>query len=73
HYAEGGETRGEIVIVIHPPGQNEMLPDAEQLDAMITEGLATASVKDVASEVAAMTGLPRRDIYRRALVLAKER
>ena len=73
HYAEGGETRGEIVIVIHPPGQNEMLPDAEQLDAMITEGLATASVKDVASEVAAMTGLPRRDVYRRALVLAKER
>lgn len=73
HYAEGGETRGEIVIVVHPPRQDEALPDAEQLDAMIVAGLASGSVKDVASEIAEMTGLPRRDVYRRALALAKAR
>lgn len=71
HYAQGGETRGEIVIVIHPPADDAAIPDAGELDAMLRAALATSSVKDAASDIAGITGLPRRDVYQRALALSK--
>ncbi len=71
-YAAGAESRGEIVIVVAPPTAPDA-PDAAAIDAMIRSALRRASVKDAASEIAETTGLPRRDIYQRALALAKER
>ena len=36
------------------------------------QALARLSVKDAVAEVAAVTGLPRREVYQRALALAKD-
>jgi 16S rRNA (cytidine1402-2'-O)-methyltransferase len=69
-YAQGAETRGEIVVVIAPPGESAM--SAEDLDGLLRRALARVSVKDAVGEVASATGLPRREVYGRALALAKE-
>jgi 16S rRNA (cytidine1402-2'-O)-methyltransferase len=70
-YAEGAETRGEFVVVIAPPAEDEAMDDSE-IDALLRRALARGSVKDAVSEVCGATGRPRRDIYRRALALAEE-
>jgi len=70
HYAGGGETRGEIVIVVAPPrggGKN-----ADDIDELLRRALARVSVKDAVGEVAFATGRPRREVYQRALALAKD-
>jgi len=64
------EPRGEIVVVIGPPGAPEA-PDEATLDAALAAALATMSVKDAAAEVARALGLPRRLVYARALELAR--
>jgi 16S rRNA (cytidine1402-2'-O)-methyltransferase len=70
HYAESDEPRGEIVIVIAPPG--EPASDAADLDALLRQALGRVSVKEAVAEVAAVTGRPRREVYQRALELAAE-
>jgi 16S rRNA (cytidine1402-2'-O)-methyltransferase len=68
HYATNdAETRGEIVIVIAPPADDE-----SKADDLLRQALARVSVKDAVGEVAMATGLPRRDVYQRALELAKD-
>ncbi len=69
--AETGEPRGEIVLVIAPPTALEQ-PSADDADALLRQALTRVSLKDAVGEVALATGLPRRDLYQRALVLAKE-
>jgi 16S rRNA (cytidine1402-2'-O)-methyltransferase len=71
HYAEGGETRGEFVIVIAPPAEDALAPSAEDVDGMLRRTLGEASLKDAVAIVAEATGQPRRDIYQRALTLVK--
>ncbi len=61
--------RGEIVIVVGPPEARTPI-DAAALDAEIAAALATLSVRDAAAAVAAKHGLPRRQVYARALALA---
>ncbi|HEY1719696.1 MAG TPA: 16S rRNA (cytidine(1402)-2'-O)-methyltransferase [Magnetospirillaceae bacterium] len=68
HYAAADTPKGEIVIVIGPPA-DDAAPDAASVDAMLTEALRTLSVREAAAQVTAMTGLPRRVIYTRALEL----
>jgi 16S rRNA (cytidine1402-2'-O)-methyltransferase len=70
-YAEAPPPRGEIVIVVGPPAEEER-PAATDLDDMLRQALVRVSVKDAVSEVAGATGLSRRDIYQRALALAKD-
>jgi 16S rRNA (cytidine1402-2'-O)-methyltransferase len=72
HYAGEAETRGEFVIVIAPPDDEEQ-PAADDVDALIRAALERVSVKDAVGEIVAATGLPRRDVYQRALALAKAR
>jgi 16S rRNA (cytidine1402-2'-O)-methyltransferase len=69
-YAEGAETRGEIVIVVAPPADDEA--NADDVDDLLRQALARVSVKDAVGEVALATGRPRREVYQRALELAKE-
>lgn len=69
-YEAGAETRGEIVIVIAPPAEQETAN--EDVDAMLRNALARVSVKDAVGEVALATGRARRDVYQRALALAKD-
>ena len=71
HYALHPDVKGEIVLVIGPPGETEA-PAAERLDEALRSAMVGASVKDAAAEVAARYGLKRRDVYARALELRRE-
>jgi 16S rRNA (cytidine1402-2'-O)-methyltransferase len=71
HYAGDSETRGEFVIVVAPPNEEALAPSAGDIDALLRDALAGNSLKDAAAIVAEATGQPRRDIYQRALQLAK--
>jgi 16S rRNA (cytidine1402-2'-O)-methyltransferase len=63
--------RGEIVILVGPGAQAPASP--LEADAALAEALTRLSPADAASEVAKALGLPRRDLYRRALDLKGER
>lgn len=69
-YDAGAETRGEIVIVVAPPGDDSVKVD--DVDDLLRQALARVSVKDAVGEVALATGRPRREVYQRALALAKD-
>jgi 16S rRNA (cytidine1402-2'-O)-methyltransferase len=68
--AQAGEPRGEMVIIVAPP---EPQGEAIDLDALLRQALERVSVKEAVAEIAAVTGRPRREVYQRALALAKER
>lgn len=61
--------KGEIVIVVGPP--DEAPPDEADLDGMLRAALSRVGVRDAAAEIAAATGLPRRQVYARALTLTE--
>ena len=70
-YAEDGPPKGEIVIVVGPPLESP--PAAEEdIDALLKEALGRASVRDAAAEIAARLGLPKREVYARAVALTRE-
>ncbi len=63
--------RGEVVLVVGPPAAQAPAGDAD-IDGRLAEALAGgASLKDSAALVAAETGRQRREVYARALRLAK--
>jgi 16S rRNA (cytidine1402-2'-O)-methyltransferase len=62
------EQRGEFVIVIAPP---ERQPATEDCDTLLLQAMTRLSLKDAVGEVATVTGLSRRELYQRALALAK--
>jgi 16S rRNA (cytidine1402-2'-O)-methyltransferase len=70
HYRAAGPPKGEIVIVVGPPGETAPALDEAALDAKLRAALGSMSVKDASAAVAAATGLPRRAVYARALALA---
>lgn len=66
-YAEGGP-KGEIVVVVAPPG--EAVPaSAEDADAALAEALTRLPVSKAAGEVAKRLGLDRKALYARAMEL----
>ena len=69
HYAGDAETRGEFVIVVAPP---EQLAEPMDIDTLLRDALGRLSVKEAVAEIAAVTGQPRREVYQRALALAKD-
>jgi 16S rRNA (cytidine1402-2'-O)-methyltransferase len=71
--AGAAEPRGEIILVVAPPDPQAAAVDAADLDALLRRALERISVKDAVGEVAAVTGRPRREVYQRALALAKAR
>jgi 16S rRNA (cytidine1402-2'-O)-methyltransferase len=66
----GNEARGEICLVVGPAPEERT--DEADLDAQLRAALARESVRDAAALVAAATGLPRKQVYARALELARE-
>lgn len=62
------EPKGEIVIVVGPPGDAPPA-SAEDADALLREALTRLPVTKAAGEVAKATGLDRRTLYARALEL----
>ena len=66
------ETRGEFVLVIGPPQASAQVMTEDRLDDLLRTSLATGSVKDAVAHAVELSGRPRREIYARALELAKE-
>lgn len=65
--------KGEIVLLVAPADKaDRAVQAAEGLDARLREALARYSVKDAAAFVSGETGLPRREVYARALALARD-
>jgi len=75
HYEAEPRVMGEIVILVAPPAAQEAMDMAANNEARLDERLALAlqahPVKEAATIVAAELGLPRRNVYARALVLKK--
>jgi 16S rRNA (cytidine1402-2'-O)-methyltransferase len=70
--ADGLETRGEFVLVIGPPAPGAQTMSDFALDEMLRGLLQRDSVKDAVAHAVELSGRPRREIYARALDLAKE-
>ncbi|MCZ6466072.1 MAG: SAM-dependent methyltransferase, partial [Alphaproteobacteria bacterium] len=72
HYRDRGPPRGEVTVVVAPPG-DEKAPSGQDVDRQLAAALENASVRDAATRVAAATGVARRHIYARALALTRKR
>jgi 16S rRNA (cytidine1402-2'-O)-methyltransferase len=65
--------RGEITVVLGPPDAAQAESRSGDLDARLRTELERNRLREAVAIVAAETGLPRRQVYARALVLAAER
>ena len=72
HYREAGPPKGEIVVIAGPPAAETAVAH-EDLDVQLRAALKTASLREASAAVAAATGLPRRQVYARALALQGKR
>jgi 16S rRNA (cytidine1402-2'-O)-methyltransferase len=70
--AETLETRGEFVLVIGPPAADAQAMTKDAVDELLRSSLQRDSVKDAVAHAVELSGRPRREIYARALELAKE-
>lgn len=59
--------KGELVVLVGPG--RETAATAEDADAALADALTRLKPADAAAEVAKQLGLPRRDLYRRAMAL----
>jgi 16S rRNA (cytidine1402-2'-O)-methyltransferase len=72
HYEDEEEARGEIVVVIGPPGAETETAAGDAIGERLRIALAELSLKEAVAQVAAETGQPRRKVYARALELTRE-
>lgn len=70
-YSEMDTPKGEIVVLIGPPLDDAPSVDTQDLDDLLRKHLAHLSVKDATAVVVADTGLPKRQVYARAVALAR--
>jgi len=71
YYRDAGPPRGEAVVVVGPP--EPTAPDHAVVDSRLRAALANLGMRDAAATVAAATGLPRSELYRRALAIRSEK
>jgi 16S rRNA (cytidine1402-2'-O)-methyltransferase len=67
-YAHAEPPKGEVVVVVGPPAATPEI-SSEAVDKRLTAALMRMSVRDASAEVADELGLPRRQLYERALKL----
>jgi 16S rRNA (cytidine1402-2'-O)-methyltransferase len=68
HYAAAGPPKGEVVVAVGPPAEAPATAGAD-LDAALLRAMAESSLRDAAAIVATATGLPKRQVYARAVAL----
>ena len=69
-YAQEGPPRGEIVVMIGGPDRAQAAADAgATVDDRLRALLPAHSMKEAVALVTAQTGLPRKEVYARALLL----
>jgi 16S rRNA (cytidine1402-2'-O)-methyltransferase len=66
-YAAEDPPRGELVVLVGPPGAEPR--DEGALDRMIAEADLSRPAKEIAAEIAEKLGVKRRDVYERLLEL----
>jgi 16S rRNA (cytidine1402-2'-O)-methyltransferase len=66
------ETRGEFVVAIGPPAATAGLMTEAELDEVLRSALKRESLKDAVAHAVELSGRPRREIYARALELARQ-
>ena len=71
HYRSQGPPRGEAVVVVGPPQRIEA--DRAEIDRRLRAAVGELGVRYAAAQIAAETGLPRGDLYRRALEIRDEK
>lgn len=67
HYEKAGPPRGEIVLLVGPPAED--VASAADVDAALKVALAEMPTKAAAAAVSEALGLPKREVYQRALQL----
>jgi 16S rRNA (cytidine1402-2'-O)-methyltransferase len=70
--ADALETRGEFVLVVGPPAPSAEIMGQDALDELLRSALQQGSVKDAVAHAVEVSGRPRREIYARALELARQ-
>ena len=79
HYRDAATPKGEVTIVIAPPGETAARHIGEAdiatgaLDDRLGAAFGESGLRDAASRIAAETGLPRRLLYARLLELTGRR
>jgi len=67
---QDGRERGEVVLLIAPADEDSAQTEGPSAEEQIRELLAKGhTVKEAAALVAAITGLPKRELYARALIM----
>jgi 16S rRNA (cytidine1402-2'-O)-methyltransferase len=69
NYTQAGTPKGEVTIVVAPPTVSKTKAPPKEIDRLLKNALASASLKDAVSSVVAATGASKRDVYARALEL----
>lgn len=69
-FAAEDTPKGEIVILIGPPGEDSAVQNDDEIDALLRVRMQTYSVKDAVTLVVQETGLPKKRVYARALALS---
>ncbi len=67
YYEQSGAPKGEVVVLIGP--SERIAPTQDMLDHALRTALETLSVKDAARSVSDELGLPKKQVYERALAL----
>ena len=67
HYRLAGPPRGEAVVVVSGPERGEL--DPTEVDERLRTAVGELGVHEAAAKLAAETGLPRGELYRRALAM----
>ena len=70
HYEKAGAPRGEVTLLVGPPG--EAVTDDAKIDVALTAALAFMPVKAAANMIADLTDGSRKKLYDRALELKDE-
>ena len=69
HYRTAGAPKGEVVLLVGPADAAAEDP-SERLDDILAEALRDHSLRDAVAAATEATGLPRRQVYARALSLS---
>lgn len=67
---QAADVKGEIVLLVDRPAR--IAASIEDMDAALVNAFLTLSRKDAVAAVAQALGLPRRDVYQRALILGND-
>ena len=66
------EVKGECVLLFRIPPKVAAAPSAAELDALLLQLMGHMSLKDAAREASEALGLPKKQVYSRALELKRE-